>query len=348
MADGFVQSLHSALGARECVIASSAPTESTDFGAAGLSTRGPSQDRATARELAAALDRAVELGQWLLAERIAGQSIRVAKNHPLLAERIARLRAARGDFETALTIIESCRGEHASLRLLRAVCLLQAGRSHEAHADLLHWSRKAAAPLQARLILALLEWKAGHHDDAALALQRNLRQIEDPATLAALMLMTEAEDRSQMSRHWAQRLRAASAGQAQPSIFDVVLLAAGHGQSRPQVVATAEAIAALATELLANEPVIPALVEAQRLAPDAETCRLLAGAIASGLDEMESQGAAMFALADLHDLLDEAEIAAAWRSRGRSVRRDDVLASIGRGSALSPDFEAFRWRERAA
>jgi predicted negative regulator of RcsB-dependent stress response len=335
--------LHSALGQREGVIATSdAPR--------------PVEDRSVARELAAALDRATSLGQWELAERIATQSDRIAREHPVLAERLARLRVARSEFEAALNIIDACHTQPASLRLLRTVCLLQLGRAHEAHADLLGWARKSSAPLQARLMLALLEWETGHHDDAVAALQHNLKQIEDPHTLAALTLMAASQNRTHMASIWAERLRTVCVALEQRPYFETLLQAAGFARPRHRIAATPENAAALGTELLAQEHLIPVLVEAQRLAPhqtaeaDTETARLLASAIANVVDEFEDTRTACASLVELHERLGEDDIAEAWRGRMHAARRDDVIASIGgrgRTSVASP-FGASLWQEKAA
>jgi hypothetical protein len=320
--DAFVQTLHSALGRNEALIARSG--SASDDAAT-------EDDRAIARELAATLDRAVELGQWELADRIAGQSTRISREHPLLAERLARLRAARGDFETALNIIDACRHRPASMRLLRTVCLLQAGRRHEAHADLLTWARKASAPLQARLILSLMEWDAGHADDASATLQHTLRQITDPSSLAALMLMAVAQDRRHMAGIWAGRLAQACVTHPHRRYFEAMLAAHGFNRLKTQLNATPEAVSTLATELLANEQVIPALAEAQRLGGERQTALLLAGAIERVIDELENHAGACAALATLHEILGDSDLGSALRDRADRERmsRADVLASIG-------------------
>jgi len=261
--------------------------------------------------------------------------MRLAREHPLLAERIARLRASRSEFEAALAIIDS-RPPHtqpASMRLLRAVCLMQAGRGHEAHADLLLWARKSSAPLQARLMLAVLEWECGRADDAADALQHTLKQIEDPAALAALMLMAAAQDRRHMAGIWAERLAKACLTHPHRAYFETMLAANGFNRPKVRLAATRETIAALATELLAQEYVIPALVESQRLSGERETIMLLASAIEQAIDELDDQSAACDAMATLCELVDDRDVAEAWRSRAERARprRDDVLASIGRG-----------------
>lgn len=343
--DGFVETLQSALGRREGVIAVSAPA---DGGAFGASMPRQTSDRSVARELASSLDRATELGEWELAERIAAQAIRVARDHPLLAERIARLRATRADFDSALAIIDSCCHKPSSMRLLRCVCLLQLGRMHEAHADLLGWARRSTAPLPARLILGLLEWNAGHHDDAAIALQHNLHQLEDPWALTALMLMATAQDRRNIAEFWSSRLRESCHSHPHCGFFEAALVAAGFARSPARMVASASAAATLATELLAAERLIPALVESQRLSADRQMGLLLAEAIEGAFEDLDDQHAASVALSELHDRLGDADLAQAWRARAQGLRRDDVLASIGRDGVNTSTRSAIAARRQEA
>src|SRR4029453_17641159 len=146
-------------------------------------------EREVARRLADTIERAMDLGLWEHAQRVAESAAQLAHRFPHLADRLARLRLAQRDPQSALNIIDSCAVRPASLRLLRAACLLQLGQRIEAQLDLQEWSRRASAPLQARYMLALLEWHAGDAHAAMEALRRNLRQIEDPRTLTALLLI---------------------------------------------------------------------------------------------------------------------------------------------------------------
>ncbi len=339
--DGFIESLHAALGQGQAVVAPARNHRAGgehDINATCTNGQRARDDRAIARELAALLDRAMNLNQWAHAERIAHTAARLTRDHPILAERLARLRAARGEFEIALTIIDSCITQPASMRLLRAICLLQLGRRHEAHLDLHEWSRRSSAPLHARLILALLELDEGDDEAAAIALQRNLRQIEDPHTLAALLLMAVSRGRSTLAGLWARRLRAAIASHPSPALFHTMLAACGFAQREAGVPDSPAAAATLATELIGNEHLLPALVEAQRLEGDHAAARLLINALRQAVDELDDPCAACAALADLYVMLGEREVAAAWRGRTGDLepQRDDVLASIGRGGVARP------------
>jgi hypothetical protein len=292
--------------------------------APGDATRRDKRDeRDIARQLAAALDRAAELEQWDLAQRIASQAARIASQHPLLAERIARLRAARGEFEIALTIIDSCAQRTASMRLLRAVCLLQLGRRHEAHLDLHAWARRSSAPLQSRLALALLEWEEGDEEAAITALQRSLKQIEDPHTLAALLLMATMRERTALAAIWAGRLRASLASHPRRAMFDTLLMALGFVEREPQPLPDSPAaIATLATELIGNEDLLPALVEAQRIADDRDTATLLAASLEQAIDELNDQSAGCTALSELSSMLGRHDEAEAWGCRAATQSPD--------------------------
>ena len=155
-----------------------------------VDTSGPqtAPQRRLARRLADAIDRAVAMGLWDHADRLARTAAPMAPDNPRLVEPLARLRLAQGDPERALHMIDTCRTRPASLRLLQATCLLFLGARTDAHLDLYRWSSRASAPLDARLLLGLLE--RGTDDSTAIrTLQRNLRHLEDVRTLQALLLM---------------------------------------------------------------------------------------------------------------------------------------------------------------
>jgi tetratricopeptide (TPR) repeat protein len=271
---------------------------------------------AAVRALAAALGRAMELGLWEHAERLAKAALRLPERSPRLIERLARLRLLQGRPEAALAIADE-NPECASLRLLRAVCLIQLGRTAEAHSDLHRWSRKATAPLTARRLLAMLEWNCGDLNAARTALAQNLHHLEDARTVEACVLLALAERRPEEAARWADRLRAdaafAGSGFEETLLESVGLFRSAHeaeAELHPRLIAT------LANELAANESVIPALAEAQRIEPNPQAARLLSAAIARALPDLANASAASGAMANLALVLEDAPAAVQWAKRG--------------------------------
>ena len=281
--------------------------------------RSIAEDRLAARGLADALDRAMEMKLWAHADRLAGSAARLAAAHPRLTDRLARLRLMEGEPETALAMIESCRHGSASLRLLRAACLIEVGRKAEAHADLIAWSRRSTAPLDARLMLALLEWESGDAHAAVQTLLRNLRHLEDPRTLELLVLLARHQERVAQSNQWAKRLRTCGAATADGPDAELLLQSLGMSGAGPEAEATEEQVDTLAMELVLAEAVIPALVEAMRREPRRRTARLLGRAIERALPELSEQSAAYEALANLSVVLDNQQAAGDWARRALEI-----------------------------
>lgn len=271
---------------------------------------------AIARELSQALDRAVQRGQWEQASRIAETAVRIARQHPMLCERIARLQLAQGEAETALNLIETCGERTSSLRLLHVVCLLQLGRCHEAHLELREFALKSCAPVQARLLLGLLEWHAGDSRAAHEALTLNNRQIQDPHTLLALALINVANGNLEQALRWAQRVQQCGAWSSEAPLFQTILHSVGLPFEIEPAAPALDQIEALAVELLANESVIPALVFSQQVRCDAVAAQLLAAAIEHALPDLEDRAGGYLALCDLTLALGDDTAAMEWAQRG--------------------------------
>ena len=272
--------------------------------------------RAIARELSQALDRAILRGQWEQADRIAHTAMRLANDHPVLCERLARLRLAQGDAECALHLIETCGASTSSLQLLHVVCLLQLGRLYEAHLELREFATKSCAPVSARLLLGLLEWHSGDPRAAHEAFTRNNRQIEDPHTLIALALINVASGKVEEALRWARRVQHSGAWSPDAPLLQTILNAVGLPFEIQPSAPALDQIEALAVELLANEHVIPALVRAQQWQGDAATSMLLAGAIEQALPDLEDRPAGYLALFDLSECMGDDASAANWLRRG--------------------------------
>lgn len=261
----------------------------------------------------------MELGLWDHAERLAASALRLAMKHPSIADRLARLRLTQGNPDLALAMIESCHKQTAGLRLLRIACLIQLGRKAEAHAELHRWSKRSAAPLDARLLLALLEWEAGDPEAARQAVLRNLKHMEDPRSLELLMLLALHQSRCEPAEKWAQRLRTCAATSPETPDIDLLFrslnLSLAHHEAEPPAVQ----VNGLAMELVMAEPVIPVLVEAQRLQPRRSAARLLCRAIEAALPELSDRAAAFEALMNLEVLLDNHETARNWAERAHEL-----------------------------
>ena len=270
-----------------------------------------------ARKLADAIDRAVALGLWDHADRLARSAAPLATGYPRLVEPLARLRLAQGDPETALRMIETCRTPPASLRMLRATCLLFLGSRTEAHLDLYRWSARASAPLDARLLLGLME-RDGKDATAVRTLLRNLRHLEDPRTLQALLLISTQRGRPEQAEVWAGRLRNGGPGGSEGAaeISDLMLQSLGMPGLRADTEPTADQANALAMELITFEPAIATLTEAQRRRPHLPTALLLARAIEQALPDLSDQATALHAMARLSVLLGDYEAARSWARQG--------------------------------
>ena len=276
----------------------------------------PQHERELARKLAEGIDRAIDAGMWAHAQRLADAARSLAPQCARLSEQLARLRLTEHDPETALRIIEGCRTRPASLRLLRAVCLWLTGQRIETHLDLHRWSAKASAPLDARLLLALIEWRLGDAERSIQALHQNLRHLEDPRTLEALILIDLLNDRPDRAETWAQRLRRVSHMGAGAPEVDPMLRSLGLPGLTEEAEPTDEQAANLAMELICFEPAIDVLVAAQQRCLHTPTARQLAPAIERALPDLGDASAAMLALARLSLLQGQSSEARRWAERG--------------------------------
>lgn len=280
----------------------------------------PQRDEfAIARELSQALDRLMQRGQWEQASRTAQTAIRIAREHPMLCERIARMQLAQRETEASLNLIETCCERTSSLRLLHVACLLQLGRRHEAHLELRHFAMKSCAPVQARLLLGLLEWHSGDTRAAHEALTRNNRQIQDPHTLLALALINMVAGNLEQAVRWAQSVQQSGAWSADAPLFQAILHSVGLPFEVEPSAPAVDQIEALAVELLANEQVIPALVHAHQSQCDWLRATLLARAIEQALPDLEDRAGGYLALCDLYAAIGDADEAASWLRKGAAA-----------------------------
>jgi hypothetical protein len=268
--------------------------------------------------LCAALDRAVELGLWQHADRVALTAAALGAEYPPLAERVARLRVRQGRVETALAIIDSCPASSASLRLLRAVCLLRLGRGIEAQLDLRQWCRRGSTPLDARVLLACLDAQTGDAESALAALQRNLRQLEHARSLQLLTVLAVLANRAAPATAWAARLREVD-GLHSDAESSILLHGMGLDDRRVASVVHARHVEQLANELVACEPAIAVLVEAQHRRLERSVAALLARAVERALPELNQRAAAIEAIVRLSLMLDDTASALLWAERGLAL-----------------------------
>ncbi len=280
-----------------------------------------------ARRLGDAIDQAAMAGRREESDRLAAEAAPLAARSARLTAVLARLRLAQGDPETALRLIEACRRRSASLRLLRAACQVLLGQHTEASLDLLRWSRQSSAPLEARLMLALME---RDRDGATSleALQRNLHHMEDARTIEALLLLSVLRRRPQQTETWAARLAEGAASSAEAPVARILLESLGMAGSVVAQGHTADEVAALAMEVIAMERAIPVLTEAQRRRPHAPTIRLLRRAIELGLPDLSDQAAALHSLARLSLLLGERREAREYAERGLAANPMSAALAI--------------------
>jgi tetratricopeptide (TPR) repeat protein len=270
------------------------------------------------RRLAEALDRVLERGLWSRADRLIQWAAPLARGHAQLAERIARLRLRQDRPDAALAVIDTVRVQTVSLRLLRAVCLLVEDRPAEAHHELRTLSARPDAPLEARLLLAFAEINAGDLDAARQALHANLRQIDDPRTVAVLLLLERMAGRGDLVRRCTGRLLREDAWTRAAHNIDFMLATLGmHRHENVGEPADAE-VAALAMELIAAEPVIPALIVAMEIEFDAVAARRLAQAIEHVYDELRDAATAAEAAGTLWLMLGRYDVARTWAERAQA------------------------------
>jgi hypothetical protein len=312
--------------------------------------------RQRARALADAIDQAMASDRWAQAERLARSAPRLVRYSSRLTEQLARLRLAQGEAETALHLVDGAARQPDSMRLLRATCLVQLGRKHEAHADLLCWSRKSTAPLDARLLLAMLEWEAGDEDAAVTALLRNLRQIEDPRTIELLLLVAAARRREDQAHACAERVQQCTSLGPRPPHLDLLVRSLGIRTHDVPHEPTEEQIFTLAMELVSHEHVLPSLVTALEIERHEQHARLLHAALERILDELSDRTRGFECLARTAFVTDDRATAKDWTKRGleenplsAALHRLDeqldpsasgVLAVIGRGPVRKQELAA--------
>lgn len=306
-----------------------------------------------ARRLAEAIERAVGCGMFAQADRLAQSAARLMHASPSLTETIARLRLAQQCPETALAIVECSLFRTASLRLLKAACLIELGRVIEAQLDLHHWKRTEKAPAEALRLLAMIDRiferdfvRASHNDDDGAqrndrlregrrGLLTNVTDENDMPSIALLMIDAAEHGRSADAALWARRLEDADALQAGVNIslvmesLGIEATAGAEGQrhdaDRDTRLAVAEA-QTLAMELIASEDVLSALVRGVTISGDCDAAELLQKGIELALPELTDEAIGCECGARLLMMLGRANEASVWAQRGAEI--NPMSASI--------------------
>ncbi|MCP3905372.1 MAG: hypothetical protein GY715_17225 [Planctomycetes bacterium] len=290
---------------------------------------------APAHGLAETLDRAMELGLWEHAARVATTAERLATTWPAVAERLARLRLAEGRPDLALGLINRCEKTTDDLRLLKAVTHVHLDRKDRAHRGLLRWTRAPRAPSVARRMLALLDWEAGDDHAATLALLQDLKRREDPRTLELLLLLATSQHRPEQAATWARRLGRMTALGADTAWGPALRYSLQVTDEWRQTPIADEEVTRLADELLDAEAVIPALVEAQRRHPRTAVAELLYLAIDRALPAFAQPLEAIEGLARLALVRGDVDSARTWMQRG--IARNPMSAPL---AALRRELDA--------
>ncbi len=211
--------------------------------------------------------------------------------------------------------------ETPQLRLARLVNWCLTGQLAPAMIELHDWLRERGCPIEARLLLASLLSRAGRHDEALLALPRpgQIGAVTDQHLLQMTAAVLEAAGQSNDAARVMSRLVRQHAGQ--PSLD--AWLSAMDGPVPPQDQQAHGAQVEQLIAQLADQPqVIPSLVFAQALEPDAETIALLRAAIppaTDALDDPRRQLMVSQAMAQLAELAADRTDARLWAQRGLSI-----------------------------
>jgi len=275
-----------------------------------------------AQQLCAAIDRGTQLKLWNHVDRLAESASRLAWFDAPLAERLAKIKLAQGEPDTALAMLDRGVSSPASLRLLRIMCLLQAGARAEAQLELADWSRHGALPLQGQLLSALLDWQSGDVATATHALREAAMQAEGvDAPWAQLMLVLVAAAQGQWDRATAraQSLIESKDGLTEREIA-IVLDSLRLGRPVDPEQQRHERIEQMASELPTSAHLIEPIIEAQRRQLDVPVAEELLEALEKAFDQMnEHRATAAEAMARLHDLLGHDDLARRWARRALAL-----------------------------
>ena len=195
------------------------------------------------------------------------------------------------------------------------------GRVAAAELELHDWQREDQTPTAARVLLAALLARRGRLDDAIAVLPRtnHLRTDDDQLAAQTLITVLAAADLKDAAAHMLRQLHD-DLGHKE-SVADWLRLMQMPGTSELPRLSCAT-VDHLAAELLYQPELIPSLVHAQKLDPDAEVVPMLRQAVARvALHNFDDATKLMIcqAMAQLSRLAGEDEDARRWARHGLKV-----------------------------
>jgi tetratricopeptide (TPR) repeat protein len=275
-----------------------------------------------ARQLCAAIDRGAQLGLWDHVERLAESAAKLAWFDAPLAERLARIKMAQGEPETALAILDRGVNAPRSLRLLRVMCQIRSGARMDAQLALADWARHGDVPIDGRLLAALLEWHAGEITNATHMLRDAAHQADDEhARWAQLMLVLIAAAQGQWDRATARAKTLIERDEALTEReMAITLDSLRLGTPIDPEQQRHERIEQMASDLPTHAHLIEPLVEAQRRQLDVPVAEELLEALRKAFAVMgEHQASAAEGIARLNHMLGERDQARTWAKRGLAL-----------------------------
>ena len=291
--------------------------------------------------LAEAIAHAVDTRQWTLAHRLVDQAYRLEQRSDKLTLAIARVLAARGQYEPSLALLDAITPQHPPSGLVRAQVLMALGRTTEAHAQLVSMPRSSEmSPQQVRL-LGLLDSEEGRTDDAIASLNELVRGSSDPLTLQCLLLI-------HIKRHDAQGVATTVARLRQCLIYphlrdhlEIFLGSLRLSVDRAGTAPTARqnTVRELASALAESRSLLPALLYSQRVQHDAASARLLTQSLMMLVEKPDADAELFAAIIELVLRLDGSIAARVWLTRARDAhplsttlaRMEEMLAAAESG-----------------
>ena len=212
-------------------------------------------------------------------------------------------------------------GESAVQRLARLCRECTTGRVAGAELELHEWRRHERAPTAARVLLAALLARRGQLDDALATLPRprNLATTDDALAAQTLVAVLVAADLKETAARVLRQLHDDLGHKA--SVVDWLRLMQMPGTSQLPTLSCAT-VDHLAAELLCQPEVIPSLVHAQRVSPNASATAMLRQAVSRvALHVIDEGGKLMIckAMAQLSHLAGDHQDACRWARHGLQV-----------------------------